>query len=247
MPTIDPSSTQKRQALALLNTVLGEIGMPPMTSILEGTDTSVQLLYLANGFGSRLALLPFWATLTETFSTTTVDSQTEYDLPVDWGVPLASTAWDRTSRWPLIGPVTAPQWQILQSSLSVAAPQYRFRFADLQLQISPPPPAGLNLVHEYLSTGWALGLSGLTNTVRKPRITSDDDYVLFSEEMFICGVKAAWLGAKGLDNRAAVAEFKDMLEAAWAATNSASILPFGGGCGSFLLGYQNVPDTGFGS
>jgi hypothetical protein len=247
MPTIDPNTTQKRQALALLNTVLGEIGMPPLTSVSEGTDTSVQLLYLANGFGSRLAMLPFWATLTETFTTVTVDSQTEYDLPVDWGVPLASTAWDRTSRWPLIGPVTAPQWQILQSSLSVAAPQYRFRFSDLKIQISPAPPAGLTLAHEYLSTGWALGLSGDTATVRKPRITSDEDYVLFSEEMFLCGVKAAWLGAKGLDNRAAVAEFKEMLEASWAATNSASILPFGGGCAPFLLGYQNVPDTGYGS
>lgn len=247
MPTIDPSSTQKRTALTLLNTVLGEIGMPAISSVLSTDDTAVQLVYLANGLGSRVGLLPFWSELSETFSVTTIAGQTTYGLPADWAVPIQGTAWDRSARWPLIGPSPPAQWQILQSGFGVAAPQFRFRFINYQLVLFPEPAAGHEIVHEYLSSGWVLGLSGPTATQRKPRITADTDYVLFNEEMFITGVKTAWLLAKGLDASAALSEFQKMIEAGWANSSSAPILSFCTDPGDFFITLANVPDAGFGS
>lgn len=246
MPTINPATTQKRTALTLINTALGEIGMSQISSVLATDDTAVQAVYLANGLGSRIALLPFWSELVETFLWTSVLDQTTYDLPLDWGVPTNGTAWDRSSRWPLIGPTPPVQWQVLQSGFGVAAPQYRFRFINYQLVLFPAPPAGLTQVHEYLSTGWALGLVGATATLRKPRITADTDYVLFKEEMFITGLKAAWLQAKGLNSVGAVEEFTRMMEASWAASAGAPILSFAPDPGNFFVTLANVPDTNFG-
>lgn len=247
MPSITLSTTQQRTALTLLNTVLGELGMPSSNSVTDGEDTMVQLLYLANGLGSRLALLPFWAPLITTFPITTVDAQTDYDLPTDFGVPLSGTTWDRTAAWPLVGPVAPPQWQMLQSGLGTAGPQFRFRYAGLKLQVNPAPPANLTLVQEYLSRNWVLGVSGTVASISKPRITASDDYILLNEEMFITGVKAAWLQAKGLNSVAAVDEFKRMMEAAWGAVNSAAILSFSGGDAYPFLSWENIPDHGYGT
>jgi hypothetical protein len=248
VPTINPAATNKRTALVLLNTALAELGMPSISSINSTDDTAVQLLALANGLGSRVAQLPFWAELVETFTITTVEDQDTYDLPLDWGVPVVGTTWDRSTRWPLIGPTPPIQWQTLQSGFGLAAPQYRYRFVGLQIIFYPSNVAGDHtVVHEYLSTGWALGLSGATATVRKPRITADTDYVLFSEEMFICGVKVAWLMAKGLESTNALIEFGRMLEAGWANSSSAPVINFVPNPGNFFITLANVPDTGYGS
>lgn len=247
MPTINPSSTNKRTSLVLLNTVLGEIGMPAITSVNSTDDTAVQLLYLANGVGEQLAMLPFWSELVETMTTTTIAGQTTYDLPIDWGVPIPGTTWDRTARWPLVGPVPSQQWQILESGIGSGTPQLRYRFINGQLVFHADPGVGRTVVVEYLSNGWALGLSGGTATTRKPRITVDTDYVLFPDRVFICGVKLAWLLAKGLNASAALAQFNQILEAGWAASNSAPILSFVPQCDDFLIDLRNVPQTGFGS
>lgn len=246
MPTINPATTQKRQALELFNTILGELGMPAITAVNSTDDTAVQLLYLANGLGSRVAQLPFWAELSETFTLVTVDGQTEYDLPLDWGVPITGTSWDRSMKWPLIGPTPPIQWQTLQSGFGMAAPQFRFRFIGTQLVLYPAPGADHEMVHEYLSTGWVLGLNGSVNDQRKPRITADTDYILFSEEMFICGVKTAWLEAKGLDSSKARSEFERMLEAGWANSASAPVLNWTPNPSNFFVTLANVPDTGYG-
>ena len=245
MPIINPTTTQKRTALQLLNTVLGELGMPLTNSVNALDDTAVQLLYLANGLGSRMAKLPFWADLAEEFTVTTTTAEA-YDLPVDWGVPLYGTTWDRSNRWPLVGPVTSSQWQVLKSGLGQAYPRFRFRYKGGQFLLHTAPEAGHTIVQEYLSTGWVLGIDGAVASQRKPRISSDSDYVLLDEEMFITGTKLAWLEAKGLDSSKALVEFNSMLEAGWANNSGAPVLEFVRTDEQVLLGYQNIPDTGYG-
>jgi hypothetical protein len=103
-------------------------------------------------------------------------------------------------------------------------------------------------VQEYLSTGWVLGMGALVADTRKPRITLDTDYVLLDEEMFITGVKLAWLEAKGLDSSKALEAFKVQLEAAWGSSAGAPILSYTPSeYAVLLLSYANVPDAGFGS
>jgi hypothetical protein len=229
-----------------MQTVLGEVGMPITNSVLSQDATTIQLLYLMNGLGENLSRLPLWADLRKEFLITTTTA-TAYDLPVDWGVPLNGTAWDRTGRWPLLGPKTPVEWQYLQSGFGVAAPQYRWRLFNRQFNLFPAPIAGLTIVEEYLSSQWVLGGSTTVISTGKPRITADTDYILLDERMFIEGSKLAFLEAKGLDSSKAFRNFTDMLEAAWANSNAAPVLNLAPFPASLFITEWNAPDTGYGT
>jgi hypothetical protein len=247
-PPITVATTELRTALALMNTVLGEIGMPLTNSIVAQDQTSVQLLYLMNGLGENLSKFPFWPDLRQEFLITTTVA-TAYDLPNDWGVSLNGTTWDRSGRWPLIGPKTPTEWQYLQSGFGLAAPQYRWRYFGRQFHLFPVPSVDLTIVQEYLSTHWAVGVTapGTIADTGKPRITLDTDYILLDERMFIEGAKLAFLEAKGLDSSKAFRTFTDMLEAAWGNANAAPVLSLAPVSENWLLSTNNIPDTGYGT
>lgn len=245
-PSINTSTTQLRTAKVLMNTALGELGMPQTNSVLSQDKTTIQVLYLMNALGENLSKFPLWADLRQEFliTTTTADA---YDLPVDWGVPLNGTAWDRTGRWPLLGPKTPTEWQYLKSGFGVAAPQYRWRLFNRQFNLFPAPIAGLTIVEEYLSSNWVVGGSTTIINTGKPRVTADTDYILLDERMFIEGIKLAFLEAKGLDSSKALQTFTDMLEAAWADSNAAPVLNLGPLPANIFITEWNAPDTGYGT
>lgn len=249
MSSINPSSTQRRSVLTLLNTVMGEMGMPPISGVTSSDEMAVQLVYLANRAGSNLSLLPLWPELIETATITFVTDQASYDLPADWGTPLANTVWDRTTSWPVLGPTVPSTWQALQSGIGTAGPRYRYRFRDLKVEFYPTPTAdGEEIVLDYQSRGWVLGLNGALNDQRKPRITADTDYIVLNEELFILAVIATWKRAKGLDASTAIDDLKGMLESAWASSNGFSRLSMAPSCDEdpFFLSIANIPETGYG-
>lgn len=245
MTSINLSTTRQRQANQLLNAVQGEIGLPLSPSILSTDQSTVQMLYLMNALGESLAKFPLWPDLRKEWAfTTTTDAA--YDLPEDWSVPLNGTTWDRSSQWPLLGPKTPTEWQILKSGIGVAAPQYRFRFFNRQFNLHPAPSAGIEVVQEYLSSDWVLGVNGSVADVGKARITTDSDYVLLDERLFIEGTKLAFQEAKGLDSSKSFRNFSDMLEAAWANSNAAPVLSLTPTSRSIFLSEYNIPETGYG-
>lgn len=249
-PAIVVASTRKRTALQIAQQAMGEIGMPRPTTLVSGaSETGTQLLFLLNGIGEKLARLPLWSETRAEWliTTTTADS---YDLPQDWLVPLVGTTWDRTGKWPLLGPKVPSEWQYLKSGFGVAAPQYRFRFMNGQFVLFPAPAAGLTLVHEYLSANWVYGLSTPTSTsadVAKPRITADSDYPLFDDLMLITALKLAFREAKGLDSSKVQEEFEDMMEAAWSNSVSAPTLSLTPIPTNIFISEWNAPDTGYGT
>jgi hypothetical protein len=246
MPSINTATTRLRPALLLMQTALGELGMPQPNSVLSTDPTAVQMLLLMNALGESLAKFPLWADLRSEWiiTTTTADA---YDLPDDWNVPLNGTTWDRTGRWPLLGPKTPTEWQYLKSGFGVAAPQYRYRFYNRQFNLFPAPIADLEIVQEYLSSSWVLGGAGPVISTGKPRITDDTDYILLDERMFIEGSKLAFLEAKGLDSSKAFRTFTDMMEAAWADSNAAPVLSLAPLPASLFITEWNAPDTGYGT
>lgn len=249
MTTITVATTQSRTALQLLNTVLGELGLPATGSIVSTDSTTVQVLYLMNGVGEDLSKLPLWSETRKEFliTTTTADA---YDLPVDWLVPLNGTTWDRTGRWPLLGPKTPTEWQYLKSGFGVAAPQYRYRFFNRQFNLFPAPIAGLELVEEYLSSNWVLGLNPSDSTIAgtgKPRFTADTDYSILDERMLILGTKLSFLEEKNLESSKARERFCDALEAAWATANGSPVLNLAPEPANLFITEWNAPDTGYGT
>lgn len=249
IPAIIVATTGRRTVLQIAQQAMGEIGMTRPTTLTAGIDENAQqLLFLLNGLAEELVAVPLWAeTRAEWLLTTTL--ATSYDLPADWLVPLSGTTWDRTGRWPLLGPKTPAEWQYLKSGFGVAAPQYRFRFFGGQFNLFPAPIAGLVLAQEYLSSNWIAGVNPVTPTladVPKRRATSDADYPIINERMLIEGLILKFLEAKGLDSTKAKDKFERMLEAAWSNSNSAPVLNLAGTPSSFLLSEWNIPNTGFG-
>lgn len=165
-------------------------------------------------------------------------SQVAYDLPSDWLSEIPQTEWDRTNRWPLLGPQSPQAWQSFKSGIVYAGPRQRFRIQENQILINPPPPNGLLFSLEYISTGWVI------NSVnqRLPRFTNDTDTAIFPDSLLITGLKAQFKAAKGLDGTFDLAEFRVMLDTIKAQDKSAPKLSLSPQPGEVLLSVANLSD-----
>lgn len=165
-------------------------------------------------------------------------SQVAYDLPSDWLSEIPQTEWDRTNRWPLLGPQSPQDWQSFKSGIVYAGPRQRFRIQENQILINPPPPNGLLFSLEYISNGWVI------NSVnqRLPRFTNDTDTAIFPDSLLITGLKAQFKASKGLDGTFDLAEFRVMLDTIKAQDKSAPKLSLSPQPGEVLLSVANVVD-----
>jgi hypothetical protein len=180
--------------------------------------------------------------LTETQAGATFQfSQVQYALPSDWLSQIPQTEWDRTNRWPLIGPQSPQEWQSFKSGIVDAGPRERFRIQEGKISINPPPPNGWLFAFEYKSSGWVI------NSVnqRLTKFSADTDTAIFDDSLLITGLKAQWKAAKGLDGAFDLSEFRSLLDICKAQDKSApklSLSPYGG---SVLLSLDNVVDGNF--
>lgn len=166
-------------------------------------------------------------------------SQVAYPLPVDWLKQIPQTEWDRTNRWPLMGPKSPQEWQSYKSGIVYAGPRERFRIQGGAILVNPPPPAPLLFSYEYISSYFVLAADGATY---KPQFTVDTDTCVFDDSLMIAGLKMRWLSAKGLPVQNEMAEYDALLEACKAQNKSAPKLSLSPQYGSVLLGYGNIPD-----
>jgi hypothetical protein len=165
-------------------------------------------------------------------------SQVQYSLPADWKKQIPQTEWDRTNRWPLMGPVSAQDWQSFKSGIVYAGPRERFRILGTAITLNPPPPDGLLFAFEYISKSFVRDASGLP----KASFTADTDTCIFDDSLMVTGLEAKFKQKKGLDATFEVAEFTNLLEQCKAQDKSApklSLSPWGG---SVLLSPDNIRD-----
>lgn len=180
--------------------------------------------------------------MTETLTGATFNmSQVAYNLPSDWQSEIPQTEWDRTNRWPLIGPVSPQQWQSFKSGIVYAGPRQRFRIQEGQRMINPPPPNGLLFAFEYISNGWVI------NSVnqRQSKFQADTDFSIFPDSLLITGLKAQWKAAKGLDGTFDLSEFRSLLEVIKAQDKSSPKLSLSPNAANVLLGLGNIPDGNY--
>lgn len=175
----------------------------------------------------------------ETSDTVTLSlAKVQYALPADWKKQIPQTEWDRTNRWPLLGPNTPQDWQSFKSGVVYSGPRQRFRILGNTLTIDPPPPDGLVLAYEYVADSWVVAQDG----TRKSEPTADTDTFLFPDSLLITGLKTAWKAAKGLDGAFDLGEFRAMLEQYKAQESSAPKLSLAPMDQTILLTTNNIPD-----
>jgi hypothetical protein len=167
----------------------------------------------------------------------------KYDLPVDYYSTVNRTHWDKSKRWEMLGPESPQQWEWLLSGYISTGPRIRWRLLGQYFQIWPGMNAGELLGFEYRSKGWAYNASGIVQN----SMTADNDTCIYPDRVMVLATKLKYFEAKGFDTTALYRDYLMELEAAIAQDTAAANLSFAPRPGTVLIGYDNIPDSGYGT
>jgi hypothetical protein len=170
-------------------------------------------------------------------------AQTAYTLPFDFERITNRTQWDKTKRWESLGPEDAQQWQWLKSGYISTGPRIRWRILDNQYQIWPPMNTQEYLGWEYKSKGWARSAAGVV----KNSFTADSDTTVLDDRLIVLSTKLKYFQVKSFDTTALQQDYMRYLNVCKAQDKGAPNLSFAPYPAKVLIGYGNIPDTGYGT
>jgi hypothetical protein len=168
--------------------------------------------------------------------------KTKYPLPVGYDRQIDSTSWDKTKHWSMIGPETAQQWQWLKSGFIASGPRIRYRLTGGYLQIWPPIASAEYLGFEYVSNQWVLDSFG----VRKGSFTLDTDTSIFPDRLLVLGLKLKYFEIKGFDTASLRRDYQMQLDIAKSNDSGSQTLSLNPGLSQALIGWDQIPDSGYG-
>jgi len=166
----------------------------------------------------------------------------QYPLPADYSSTIPRTHWDKAKHWEMLGPTDAQQWEWLLSGYISTGPRIRWRLLGNTFQIWPGVSTNELLGYEYRSYAWAESASG----VAKNSFTEDSDTCIYPDRLMVLMTKLKYFEAKGFDTTAMYRNYMTELETVLAQDMSAANLSFAPRPGTVLIGYDNIPDTGYG-
>ena len=225
-------------------TAFGQV-LKPHRIVYEG-DTGVffsksQDCYVVSVAGSTVTLnQPLQATnvgIDLTFG------QTKYDLPPDYETITDRTQWDKTKHWEMLGPEDAQQWQWLKSGYISTGPRVRWRIYGEYFNIWPIMNTQEYLGYEYRSKGWAESSSGTV----KNSFTADTDTTFLDDTIMVLATKLKFFQVKNFDTTSLQQDYERYLSVAKANDKGSATLSFAPYPSKVLIGYANIPDTGYGS
>lgn len=231
----------------IVNRAAIQCGLAAAADPYASTDPNFVLLReLLATLGQDLVTQNEWTYLVKDASLTTVAGQTLYALPDDYDRMVDQSAWNRSSTWPMFGPVSQQTEQLLRVFSATALLAFPFRLAGGAVQMTVTPTAGSLLVLKYVSHNWVLGVGSLEPDATTP--TQSGDTLLFDPLLLVVGLKLRWLEARGFDTTVAYAAYRDRLDNARTSDTGARVLsmeqkPL---LGRFIDLY-NAPPTGLGT
>jgi hypothetical protein len=204
------------------------VGIPNATYITSVGPTSVTLNYQ----------------VTETVvGGQVIFQKVKYSLPVDYVSTVNRTHWDKSKRWEMLGPESAQQWEWLLSGYISTGPRIRWRLLGKYFQIWPGMNGGELLGFEYRSKAWAEAADGTPQN----SFTNDNDTCIYPDRLMVLGTKLKYFEAKGFDTTALYRDYLMEFETAVAQDTAAANLSFAPRPGTVLIGYDNIPDSGYGT
>jgi hypothetical protein len=170
-------------------------------------------------------------------------AKTEYNLPPDFETITDNTHWDKTKHWQMLGPETAQQWQWLKSGYISTGPRVRWRILGDKFQIWPPMNTQEYLGFEYRSKGWARAADGTV----KNSFTVDTDTTVFDDRVMVLYTKLKYFQIKSFDTTALQQDYQRYLMIAKSNDKGSATLSFAPYPTKVLIGYANIPDSGYGT
>lgn len=231
------------------DTVLGTSNITNASSI-SGLDTTYQIsgtginqaTYIASAPSGSTIPLSQPATVTATGSTFTL-TKVKYSMPSDYDRIIDGTQWDKSKHWKMLGPETAQQWEWLISGYISTGPRVRFRIFGGYFQIWPALGTNEVLGFEYVSNAWAADSSGTAKT----SLTADDDTCIYPDRLMVLGLKLKYFSIKGFDTTDLRRDYETELSIAQANDSGSPTLSFAPRPSEVLIGWENIPDSGFGT
>ena len=172
-----------------------------------------------------------------------VCAQTAYDLPDDFETITNRTMWDKSKHWEMLGAEDAQQWQWLKSGYISTGPRVRWRILGGTFQVWPPMNTQEYLGFEYRSNAWA---ESATGTLLQ-QFTNDSDTTFFDSRIMVIYTKLKYFQIKGFDTTSLTQDYQRYLSIAKANDKGAPNLSFNPNPSKVLIGWANVPDTGYGT
>ena len=170
-------------------------------------------------------------------------SKTIYDLPPDYETITDNTHWDKTKHWQMLGPVDAQQWQWLKSGYISTGPRVRWRILGNEFQIWPPYNTQEYLGFEYRSRGFVRDSAGNV----KNSFTADTDTTVLDDDVIALATKLKYFQIKSFDTTSLYQDYMRYLNVAKANDKGSATLSFAPQPSAVLIGWANIPDTGYGS
>jgi hypothetical protein len=225
-------------------------GLAQVADPFQSTDASFrQMVGLLVERGQDLVLQHRWPQLLAEAHITTIAGTTDYDLPTDFIELVPQSGWNRTSRFPLGGPLSVQEWQYLKAAVVGVTFNVLFRQTPTTMRLFPSPPADLAIYYEYQTRNWAISAATLAadGSPDLDAPTATDDTVLFEPVLVVRALKLAFLQAKGFDTTTALAEYQNTLALVMGKSDGAPRLSLNGvRIRDRFLDGANLPITGLG-
>ena len=148
-------------AANIINDVAIEVGLipAPINDPFASIDPNIlQLAKLLKSGGRTLRKRYSWTHLQYQYTFNTIANQGRYVLPVDYGKYINQTAWNRTNRLPLGGPLSPQEFEYFKARLVGVVFTTLFRILQQQFQVYPDTstPGGYTIAFEYVSSFWVV-------------------------------------------------------------------------------------------
>lgn len=215
--------------LTALYAVTGN-GVPQDTLVASATGTTVVMNQEATSSNTGA---------TYTFSEVLFEPPSDFDRLID------STQWDKSKHWQMLGPETAQQREWLRSGYISTGPRVRYWQMGGYWQIWPPLGADETLATEYVSKWWIQATGAVAPT--KEIYTVDTDTCIFPDPLMRALIKLKYFEAKGFDTTALYREYLAQRDLAFAHDSGSPNLSMAPRPATALLGWGNIPDSGYGT
>lgn len=168
--------------ITIIDNACLELGIPTAAEVLADYSTNKQAYSTTQTHIARLRAFLYraskiardqmlWPELRREAVITLVAGLDAYPFPADFDAWIYGTEWDRTSQWPLIGPLSPQEWQARKSGVITTAPFAMYSVKGrtfYRIFIHPTPAAGdagNTLYYEYQSGQWFLPKAWAATTV----------------------------------------------------------------------------------
>lgn len=233
-------------AIDIAKQLAGEMGLTMGNTFVAADDVQgQQILAALNAAGNELNMIYPWEQFQKELTIQTVVGQGEYPLPSDWKYFLDQTQWDRTNRWPLLGPKSPAEWAWLKGGLLATFPRMRYRVAGNKFMIWPVPDSDsttFNLAMEYVAGNWVQSTESMDQMPNAAMIKADGDIVWYDPWLALKFAKLKFYQLKGFDTTAAQADFLRVFESLKGKDTGAPVLSLVPIRTPFFIGPWSVPD-----